>query len=53
MTEAENTRQDSAEPEEQLAALEGTGALDILCRAYGGSDHMVTVLEDWSNEEVR
>lgn len=37
---------------EQLAALEGTGALEVLCKVYGGADHVVNALEDWSNEEV-
>ncbi|KLU84774.1 RINT-1 family protein [Magnaporthiopsis poae ATCC 64411] len=36
---------------EQLAALEGTGALEVLCKVYGGADHVVNALEDWSNEE--
>jgi hypothetical protein len=38
---------------EQLAALEGTGALETLCRVYGSADHIVNTLKDWSNEEVR
>ncbi|KAK0725404.1 TIP-1 family-domain-containing protein [Lasiosphaeris hirsuta] len=37
--------------EEQLAALEGTGALEILCKVYGSTDHIVNILRDWSNEE--
>ena len=37
---------------EQLAALEGTGALETLCRVYGSADHVVNTLKDWSNEEV-
>ncbi|EJT75844.1 RINT-1 family protein [Gaeumannomyces tritici R3-111a-1] len=36
---------------EQLAALEGTGSLEVLCKVYGGADHVVNALEDWSNEE--
>jgi hypothetical protein len=38
---------------EQLAALEGTGALETLCKVYGSADHIVNTLKDWSNEEVR
>jgi hypothetical protein len=37
---------------EQLAALEGTGALETLCKVIGSSDHVVNTLKDWSNEEV-
>ncbi|KAL2268353.1 hypothetical protein VTJ83DRAFT_3199 [Remersonia thermophila] len=36
---------------EQLAALEGTGALETLCKVYGSADHIVNVLKEWSNEE--
>lgn len=36
---------------EQLAALEGTGTLETLCKVYGSSDHVVSTLRDWSNEE--
>ena len=37
---------------EQLAALEGTGALETLCKVFGSSDHVVNTLRTWSNEEV-
>jgi hypothetical protein len=37
---------------EQMAALEGTGALETLCKVYGSADHVVNTLKDWSNEEV-
>lgn len=37
---------------EQIAALEGTGALETLCRVYGSADHIANTLKDWSNEEV-
>lgn len=37
---------------EQLAALEGTGALETLCKVLGSSDHIVHTLKEWSNEEV-
>ncbi|KAJ4292996.1 hypothetical protein N0V88_005660 [Collariella sp. IMI 366227] len=36
---------------EQLAALEGTGALETLCKVYGSADHIVNTLKEWSNEE--
>ncbi|TLD29102.1 hypothetical protein PspLS_03343 [Pyricularia sp. CBS 133598] len=36
---------------EQLASLEGTGALETLCKVYGSADHIANALEDWSNEE--
>ncbi|KAL2117439.1 hypothetical protein VTJ04DRAFT_7099 [Mycothermus thermophilus] len=36
---------------EQLAALEGTGALETLCKVYGSADHIVNALKEWSNEE--
>jgi len=38
---------------EQHAALEGTGALETLCKVYGSADHVINTLKDWSNEEVR
>lgn len=38
---------------EQLAALEGTGALETLCKVYGSADHIANTLKEWSNEEVR
>lgn len=37
---------------EQLASLEGTGALEALCKVFGSADHIVTTLKDWSTEEV-
>ncbi|KAI1112879.1 RINT-1 family protein [Nemania sp. NC0429] len=36
---------------EQLAALEGTGAFETLCKVLGSADHIVNTLKDWSNEE--
>ncbi|KAH6891074.1 TIP-1 family-domain-containing protein [Thelonectria olida] len=36
---------------EELAALEGTGALETLCKVIGSADHIVNTLKDWSNEE--
>ncbi|KAK6206746.1 RINT-1 family protein [Colletotrichum tabaci] len=36
---------------EQLAALEGTGSLESLCKVYGSADHIVNTLKEWGNEE--
>ncbi|CAK7205622.1 hypothetical protein SEUCBS139899_008400 [Sporothrix eucalyptigena] len=36
---------------EQLAALEGTGGLEALCRVFGSADHIVNTLREWANEE--
>ncbi|OHF01245.1 RINT-1 family protein [Colletotrichum orchidophilum] len=36
---------------EQLAALEGTGSFESLCKVYGSADHVVNTLKDWGNEE--
>ncbi|GKT43393.1 Ran GTPase-activating protein 1 [Colletotrichum spaethianum] len=36
---------------EQLAALEGTGSLESLCKVYGSADYVVNTLKDWGNEE--
>ncbi|KXJ90147.1 RINT-1 family protein [Microdochium bolleyi] len=36
---------------EQLAALEGTGTLETLCKVLSSADHIITTLEIWSNEE--
>jgi hypothetical protein len=38
---------------EQMAVLEGTGALETLCKVIGSSDHVVNTLADWGNEDVR
>ncbi|KAG5916450.1 hypothetical protein E4U53_004312, partial [Claviceps sorghi] len=35
---------------EQLAALEGTGSLETLCKVIGSADHMANVLTEWSDE---
>jgi hypothetical protein len=37
---------------EQLAALEGTGAFEALCKVIGSSDHVANCLTEWSDEEV-
>lgn len=42
----------SGASKEQLAALEGTGAFETLCKVFGSSDHVVSALRDWSNEEI-
>ncbi|KAM0427276.1 hypothetical protein ACHAPT_007709 [Fusarium lateritium] len=36
---------------EELAVLEGTGSLEVLCKVIGSADHIVNTLKDWSNEE--
>ncbi|KGQ10677.1 RAD50-interacting protein 1 [Beauveria bassiana D1-5] len=36
---------------EQLAALEGLGALETLCKVIGSSDHIVNALTEWGDEE--
>ncbi|KAK6837874.1 RAD50-interacting protein 1 [Apiospora arundinis] len=36
---------------EQLAALEGTGAFEVLCEVLVSADHIVWTLKDWDNEE--
>lgn len=36
---------------EELAALEGTGALETLCKVIGSADHIANALQDWSDEE--
>lgn len=37
---------------EQLAALEGTGVFETLCKVIGSSDHIANTLTEWSDEEV-
>ena len=37
---------------EEIAALEGTGALETLCKVIGSADHIANTLEEWSDEEV-
>lgn len=37
---------------EQLAALEGTGALETLCKVIGSADHIANTLAEWGDEEV-
>ncbi|EQL01985.1 RINT-1 family protein [Ophiocordyceps sinensis CO18] len=36
---------------EQLAALEGTGALESLCKVAGSADRVASTLSEWSDEE--
>lgn len=38
---------------EQAAALQGTGALETLCKVIGSVDHVALMLKEWSDEEVR
>lgn len=37
---------------EQQAALQGLGGLQSLCKVYGSADHLISMLKEWSNEEV-
>ena len=37
---------------EQMAALEGTGSLETLCKVIGSADHLANVLTEWSDETV-
>lgn len=37
---------------EQQVALEGTGALETLCKVVGSADHVSNTLSEWSDEEV-
>lgn len=37
---------------EQIAALEGTGALETLSKVIGSSDYVVNTLKDWDDEDV-
>ena len=37
---------------EQQAALEGVGGLESLCKVFGSAEHLISMLKDWSNEEV-
>lgn len=36
---------------EQLAALEGVGALETLCKVIGSADHIANCLAEWGDEE--
>ncbi|RDA87038.1 hypothetical protein CP532_3221 [Ophiocordyceps camponoti-leonardi (nom. inval.)] len=36
---------------EQLAALEGTGALETLCKVIGSADRVASTLSEWSDDE--
>lgn len=37
---------------EQLAALEGVGGLESLCKVFGSAEHLNNMLNEWGNEEV-
>ncbi|KAK5995681.1 RAD50-interacting 1-like protein [Cladobotryum mycophilum] len=37
---------------EQQVALEGTGALETLCKVIGSADHIANTLMEWGDEEV-
>ncbi|KAH8791597.1 RINT-1 family protein-like protein [Hyaloscypha finlandica] len=36
---------------EQLAALEGVGGLESLCKVFGSAEHLNNMLNEWGNEE--
>lgn len=36
---------------EQLAALQGLGALETLCKVIGSADHIINCLTEWGDEE--
>ncbi|KAH8668518.1 RINT-1 family protein [Xylariales sp. PMI_506] len=36
---------------DQIAALEGTGAFETLCKVLGSADHVVNTLKSWGNED--
>lgn len=38
---------------EEQAKLEGLGGLTHLCKVFGSASHIVSVLDEWSNELVR
>ncbi|CAN8105034.1 unnamed protein product [Discula destructiva] len=42
----------SGASKEQLAALEGTGAFETLCKVLSSSDYVINALKDWGNEEI-
>lgn len=37
---------------EERVKLEGLGGLESLCKVYGSADYMVSVMKEWTNEEV-
>lgn len=37
---------------EQQAELQGVQGLDRLCRVFGSSEHLISMLKAWANEEV-
>lgn len=37
---------------EQQASLEGVGGLRSLCKVFGSAEHLISMLKEWSNEEV-
>ncbi|RFU28387.1 hypothetical protein B7463_g7940, partial [Scytalidium lignicola] len=36
---------------EERAALEGIGGLQSLCKVFGSADYIISMLEEWTNEE--
>ena len=37
---------------EQQASVEGVAGLESLCKVFGSAEHVIAVLEEWSNNEV-
>ncbi len=37
---------------EQEEALKGTGKFETLCKVFGSAEYLISMLKDWSNEEV-
>ena len=38
---------------EMMTEVEGVAGLESLCKVYGSAEHIITTLNDWSNDEVR
>lgn len=37
---------------EERAAVEGVGGLESLCKVFGSADYIISMLQEWINEEV-
>ena len=37
---------------EMMAEVEGVAGLESLCKVYGSAEHIITTLNEWSNDEV-
>jgi hypothetical protein len=38
---------------EMMTEVEGVAGLESLCKVYGSTEHIITTLNEWSNDEVR